>query len=159
MADYCDYEIHVRGTKKAVLMVYAAMRCADDKTITHEGGTEENYVLHFESCCKWEPDAYCDKNWDGKEVDLGGFDEKSLREEQGIDEFTSYTLEDMSAMFHCEIEIHACYPESNSFIHYKDGDTLDEQWAGPDWEADPDEMDEDDYPEEPGEDLSALFDF
>ncbi len=69
-------------------------------------------------------------------------------------------------MIHCEIEIFAGYPESDSasFIHYKEGDTLDEQWAAPDWEADPDEMDEeyypdDYYPEEPREDLRALFDF
>ncbi len=60
MADYCDYEIHVRGTKKAALMVYAAMRSADQKIITYENGTDAEYILHFESCCKWEPDAYDD---------------------------------------------------------------------------------------------------
>lgn len=167
MADYCDYEIHVRGTKKAALMVYATMRSADLKEITFEGGTDDEYTLHFSSCCKWEPDAYCDKKWDGKEIDLSGIDEKSMREETGIDDFMSYSLADMSAMYHCEIEIHACYPEaeSNSFFHYKDGDTLDEQWAAPDWEAAPDDIDEEEggeedfYPDEPREDLSTLFDF
>lgn len=165
MADYCDYEIHVRGTKKAALLAYAAMRCADVKTITHESGTDEEYIIHFGSCCKWEPDAYCDKKWDGKEIDLSGLDEQAIRDENGIDQFEFYPLQDMSAMLHCEIEIYATYAEAEScsFSHYKDGDLLEEQWSGVDWEAteddDIEESEEEYYPDEEFEDLSQKFSF
>lgn len=162
MADYCDYEIHVRGTKKAALMVYATMRSADEKEIRLESGTDEKYVIHFRGCCRWDLDVECDKTWDGNEVDFSNIDEKSMREEQGIEEFTSYPLADMSAMFHCEIEVYAGYQESgsNSFIHYKDGDTLDEQYAAYPLEPDDDgDFPEDYCPDEPADDLSTLFDF
>ena len=82
MADYCDYIIHVRGTKKAALMVFATMRCADDKPISYEGGTDEEYIIHFSGSCKWEPDAYCDKEWNGEEIDLNVLDEGAIRNDQ-----------------------------------------------------------------------------
>lgn len=40
MADICDYNIHVRGTKKAALMVFSSMASGDIKEITHEQGKE-----------------------------------------------------------------------------------------------------------------------
>ena len=61
MANCCDYTIHVRGTKKATLMVLATTRCADDKPISYEGGTDEEFIIHYSRSCKWEPDVYCDK--------------------------------------------------------------------------------------------------
>ena len=161
MANLCDYEIHVRGTKKAALMVYAVMRCADEKAITFEKGTEKDYTLHFSGCCKWEPDAYCDKEWNGEEIDLNSIEEESIRREESVEEFESYKLIDMSGMFHCEIEIYACYEEGEtSFSHYKDGQLLDEQYSMVDmdaFDADIDfEVDEDDSDDE---DMSQLFDF
>ncbi len=165
MANYCDYEIHVRGSKKAALLVYATMRCADEKTITREGGTDEEYIIHFGSCCKWEPDAYCDKKWDGKEIDLSALNEQAIRNEIGIEQFEYYPLQDMSAMLHCEIEIYATYEGEDgcSFNHYKDGNMLEEQWAGVDWEASEDdeieESEEDYFPDEEYEDLSKKFSF
>ena len=149
MADYCDYELHVRGTKKAALMVYAVMRSADLKTIKYEGGADDEYTLHFDSCCKWEPDAYCDREWDGKAADLTGIGEQSMREEQGVEEFTGYRLEDMSGMLHCEIEIYAASPEEGwcSFAHYKDGETLESEFMGEGME----DYDEEEPEEEAGE--------
>lgn len=156
MADYCDYIIHVRGTKKAALMVFATMRCADDKPISYEGGTDEEYIIHFSGSCKWEPDAYCDKKWNGVEIDLNGFDEDDLRNEDGIDDFMFYSLADMSAMLHCEIEIIASYPEPapSCFMHYKDGDTLEEEYCGIDFDYDG----EDDFEEIDAEDGEEFFD-
>ena len=181
MADYCDYIIHVRGTKKAALMVFATMRCADDKPISYEGGTDEEYIIHFSGSCKWEPDAYCDKEWNGEEIDLNVLDEGAIRNEDGIDDFMFYPLKDMSAMFHCEIEIYECYPDNEvcSFTHYKDGDTLEEEYSAIDYEYDDGYFDDDEEIEDvaeieeeeneeddekfdyhgPIEDLTTRFDF
>lgn len=40
MANYCDYEIHVRGKKKAALMMFAVMPVYDSKYIVHEDETD-----------------------------------------------------------------------------------------------------------------------
>lgn len=168
MADYYDYIIHVRGTKKAALMVFATMRCADDKPISYEGGTDEEYIIHFSGSCKWEPDAYCDKEWNGEEIDLNGLDEGAICNEDGIDDFMFYSLKDMSAMFHCEIEIYTSYPEPQPccFIHYKDGDMLEEEYCGIDYDYDDedgfediDEDEDDMFIDGLNEDMSERFDF
>ena len=105
------------------------------------------------------------KNGDGKKVDLSAFDEQAIRDKTGIDQFEFFPLSEMSAMLHCEIEIYATYEgeDSCSFNHYKDGDTLEEQWSGVDWKAaeddDIEESDEEYFIDKEFEDLSKKFSF
>ena len=144
MADLCDYNIHVRGSKKAALMIFSSMACADDKEITYEHGTDEEYILHFNGCCKWNTDAYCDETWNGEEINLDSYDETALRDCE-IDQFMFYKLVDKSAMFHCEIEVYSSCMEEGwcAFSHYKEGDTLEDEYMGEDYEDyDEESMDE-----------------
>ena len=40
MANICNYEIHAKGNKKAVLFFYTTLQTLDYKQITHKEGSE-----------------------------------------------------------------------------------------------------------------------
>ena len=47
MANYCDYEVKVIGSKKAGLMVYESMPCMDFKRFEWEKGIEDSTTIYF----------------------------------------------------------------------------------------------------------------
>lgn len=123
MANYCDYEIHVKGSKKAALIVYATSKCAgkDNYIIAEERG--DDYVIHFTGDCKWNLDAYCE-HFKG-EIDLEAIDENDFDTMADLDLQHTF-LRDKSRILHCEIEAHSWSDESgfDAFEHYKDGEML-----------------------------------
>lgn len=41
MANYCYYDVRVKGSKKACIMVYYSMPCSDDKLIREQKETKD----------------------------------------------------------------------------------------------------------------------
>ncbi len=121
MANICDFKIHVRGTKKAALMLYAAAVAAPyEVDIDYEGGTDDEYIIHFSGSCKWDIDAYCEKRWNKKPIDLSAIDEETIRSnEKFAEKYSQYKMKAKSGMFQCEVEVIAFDEEGEvSFVHY-----------------------------------------
>ncbi len=132
MANICDFKIHVRGTKKAALMLYAtAVAAPYEGDIDYEGGTDDEYIIHFSGSCKWGIDAYCEKRWNKKPIDLSAIDEETIRSNEELaGKYSQYKMKAKSGMFQCEVEVIAFDEEGEySFSHYKDGVLLDEQYT------------------------------
>ncbi len=110
MANYCNYEIHVKGTKKAALMMAAIMASADSKEITHEEGTDENYVVWIEGDCKWSLDAYCEEKKDVV-INLDEYTEEDIRDAD-FDEYWYLTMRQKSEVLGLEILAHSWSDES-----------------------------------------------
>lgn len=53
MANYCNYEVRVRGSKKACLMVYESMPFMDSKDMEWERKEGNLYYSCFTGNCKW----------------------------------------------------------------------------------------------------------
>lgn len=65
MANVCNYEIHIKGSKKAALyFVDMTPSYCRDKEIIHEEGTDNEYIVWMIGDCKWDLDAYCEENPD-----------------------------------------------------------------------------------------------
>ena len=47
MADFCYYDIHVKGSKKACYAFMNSTPALDEFDITLENGDDENFILHF----------------------------------------------------------------------------------------------------------------
>lgn len=128
MANYCNYEIHVKGTKKAALFMYAMMPVYDYKQIIHEEGTEEEYIVWMEGDCKWQLDAYCEEKADVK-IDVEAFTEEYVRnEENGLD-YWYLTMRQKSEVLGIEVLAHSWSRESEfeNFEHYKKGTLISEK--------------------------------
>ena len=93
MADYCNYRIHARGRRAACLMLFLAMPCADSKELITAEGTADDFVIHFESCCKYSLDAYC-KPYDGT-IDCSGLENIKLDADEEIAESDLYEYEEL----------------------------------------------------------------
>lgn len=129
MANICNYEIRVKGSRQAALFVYAAMPCYNEKQICSESGTEDAYELHFTGDCKWHVDSYCRDAWDKEPLDLNTMallDESGYgNEDMGVD-YWYYTLREKSRVAACEIGVF-CWSEESDFMEfacYKDGIAL-----------------------------------
>lgn len=139
MANYCNYEIHVKGTKKAALFMYAMMPVYDYKQITHEEGTEEEYIVWMEGNCKWQLDAYCEEKVDVK-IDAEAFTEEYVRnEENGLD-YWYLTMRQKSEVLGLEVLAHSWSDESefDQFDRYVNGKLISSESEAyksyPDWE-------------------------
>lgn len=122
MANYCDYEVRVKGGKKACLMVYAAMPCLDFKEMEWERKDGNTYHISFTGNCKWSvnfgvKDAL-------KRINVASMSESEI-ERRGTD-YWEYSLRAKSEAFQCEIMVHYWSEESefDQFDHYKNGKVL-----------------------------------
>lgn len=129
MANICNYEIRVKGSKLAALFVYAAMPCYNEKEIRSQRGMEDAYELHFTGDCKWSVDSYCSSTWDKDLPDLSGMglldEDGYVNEEAGVD-YWYYTLREKSRVLSCEIGAYSWSEESAfmEFVLYKNGNAL-----------------------------------
>jgi hypothetical protein len=135
MANICDYEVHVRGNKKAVLGIYAMLPVLDEKRIVHEEGTDSEYIIWIEGDCKWELD-YCCKDNPDIVIDLDGFAEDTLRNGYIGDAYGDLTMRQKSELLGVEILVHSKCPESglDQFDHYLNGELVNaESEVNMDW--------------------------
>ena len=132
MATICNYEIHVKGRKKAALFLFTAMPAYGDKEITHEEGTDEEYILWMKGDCKGSLDAYTEKKL-GITTVLYSLTEDELRnEEVGVD-YWYLPLSLKSKLLKLEILAHSWSVESKfeSFEHYQNGQLVDSKTVRP----------------------------
>ena len=123
MANFCSYEVHVKGHKSATMLVYASMPALEEKVILFQNGNDDDYELHFEGACKWSVNFGVDDSSKPK-VKVSEYDEQSVFEE--ADKYYGISLRAKSECFDCEILVHYWSEESgfDQFDHYKNGKTL-----------------------------------
>lgn len=121
------HEIHLRGPKKAVYMVYHNLLCCDPPDITHEEGTDDSFVMHFMHYTKY--DAYPNEHrwgeadsWDGTPIDLTGIPLEDILANKYTFTYADHDLAAFSGMFGVEIEL----------LH-----TWDDMGDGEEWENGP----------------------
>ena len=126
MATICNYEIHGKGRKKAALFLFAAMASYDDKVITHEEGTDEEYVVWMKGDCKWSLDSGTEEK-PGITIDLDSLTEDDLRNERQVPDYWDLPLRQKSRLLKLEILAHSWSSESEfeSFEHYQNGQLID----------------------------------
>ncbi len=136
MANYCEYEIHVRGKKKAALMMAAIMASADMKEITHEEGSDNNYIVWIRGNCKWSLDAYCEEKPDVT-INLDEYSEDDLRDAD-FEEYWYLTMRQKSEVLGLEILAHAWSDESefDMFEYYDNGRKISSENVNcrPEWD-------------------------
>jgi hypothetical protein len=144
MANYCNYEIHARGPKKAALMLFTMIPCCDSKEITHEEGTDDKYIVHMIGNCKWSLDHYCKENPDVK-INLDEYSEDDVRDEEcGLD-YWYLPMSQKSELLGLEILAHSWSEESeyDQMEEYNNGRLVSCDYAplAPDWCEYEDEFD------------------
>ena len=122
MANYCDYEVRVRGSKQAGHMVYESMPCMDYKDIESERKEGSSYLVIFTGNCKWSVNYGVTDNM--KKVNVNSMSESEIEDKGG--DYWQYSLRAKSEAFQCEIMVHYWSEESgfDQFDHYKNGKIL-----------------------------------
>lgn len=122
MANYCNYEVRVKGSKKAGLMVYESMPCMDFKDFEWEKGSGSATAICFTGNCKWSVNYGVNDNL--KRVNIDSMSESDI-ETKGTD-YWEYSLRAKSEAFQCEIMVHYWSEESgfDQFDHYKNGKVI-----------------------------------
>ena len=126
MANSCGYEIHVKGTKKAALFLAAMLPTYDSKDITHEEGTDEEYIVWVEGNCKWALDYACSEKSDVK-IDLDALTLDDVQNDELGVKYWYLTMRQKSEVLNVEILAHSWSKESEfeCYEHYKEGRLLD----------------------------------
>ena len=135
------YEIHIKGKKIAVLLVWTNILGYGEPYITLEEGSDEDFVMHCEIETKHDgnPFGYTDKDWDGKIADLSIYNEATLRNGEFRYCFENYGLIFLSGYLDVEIETlnnpdDSCVPFC-AFGHYANGNLIAEyEFENPDFE-------------------------
>lgn len=132
MANICNYEIHVKGRKKAALFLFTAMPAYGDKEITHEEGTDEEYILWMKGDCKWYLDSSTEEK-PGITIDLDSLTEDDLSSEKIYLDYWSLPLRQKSELLGVEILAHSwsINEEWESFEHYQNGKLIDSKTIRP----------------------------
>lgn len=126
MANSCGYEIHVKGTKKSALFLAAMLPTYDSKDITHEEGTDEEYIVWVEGNCKWALDYACSEKSDVK-IDLDALTLDDVQNDELGVKYWYLTMRQKSEVLNVEILAHSWSKESEfeCYEHYKEGCLLD----------------------------------
>jgi len=136
MANYCWYQIRVKGKKKNAFMIYHTMPVYDENDIIHQEGTEENYSLIFSGSCKWSLEAYCDNSITNLDINVDDFIGENGELLKNVTDYWYYSLKDKSKLYNCEIEafaeyedydINGDYGDRPTFEHYKNGEVIENQ--------------------------------
>lgn len=104
MANFCEFKFEIRGKKNACY-AFLGSTSAEDHSIDHESGTEENYVIQYSGSCKYFPDAYC-KDWEGDTPVAIPADAKAAFDEAY--KYIPYNLQSRSKMFGIEALCNYC---------------------------------------------------
>ena len=129
MANICNYEIHAKGNKKAVLFFYTTLQTLDYKQITHKEGNDDEYILWIKGNCKWSLDYFCEEK-KNVVIQLNEFDEDTILDERIGFDYWYLTMRQKSEILNIEILAHSWSDESqyDQFDHYKDGNLLSSKY-------------------------------
>lgn len=130
MANYCNYEIHIRGNKKSVLFFCTTLPVLDNKQIIYEKGTDKDYIVWITGNCKWSLDHFCEEK-KNVTINLNKLNEDSLRDESIGFDYWYLTMRQKSELFNLEILAHSWSDESeyDQFDHYKFGKLISSKYA------------------------------
>ena len=122
MANCCEYEVLVRGSKKAGHMVFESMPCMDFKDIENEEKEGSSYTIFFTGDCKWSVNFRVIDQM--KKVNVDSMTYRNIEDKGG--DYMQYSLRAKSEAFQCEIMVHYWSEESgfDQFDHYKNGQIL-----------------------------------
>ena len=122
MANYCNYEIHIRGNKKSVLFFSTTLPVLDNKQIIYEKGTDKDYIVWITGNWKWSLDHFCEEK-KNVIINLNKLNEDCLRDESIGFDYWYLTMRQKSELFNLEILAHSWSDESeyDQFDHYKFG--------------------------------------
>lgn len=129
MANVCNYEIHIKGSKKAALYFVDMMPSyCRDKEIIHEEGTDNEYIVWMIGDCKWGLDAYCEENPDAAaEVadDLERLTEEDIRN-MDTGNYWDLPMQQKSEVLGVEVLAHSWSRDSefDKFDHYLNGELV-----------------------------------
>lgn len=104
MANFCQFEFEVRGKKNACY-AFLGSTSAEDYSIVHEEGTDDNYVIQYSGSCKYFPDAYCEEWKKDTPVNIPDDAKEAFAK---ADEYTPYDVQSRSKMFGIEVLCNYC---------------------------------------------------
>ena len=69
MANYCSFEIRIKGKRGNALLLCHSIPTMDGGSITYAKGTDDAYEMRFRGSCKWSVNFNVTDDWDGIEID------------------------------------------------------------------------------------------
>ncbi len=125
MANICEYEVRVLGSKKAGLFVFEAMPSYDNKELTEIIAIGDSFQTRFIGDCKWDIDYGTEDSMDS--IDVDAMSESDICAE-GLD-YWNCSLRAKSKALKCEIYVHSWSTDSEyeRYDHYKNGKVLDKK--------------------------------
>lgn len=143
------YEIHVKGKKKAVLLVLENAVGYTAPEITFEQGDDDTYIVHCEIETKWDADPFGDgESWDGTCVNLDNYSYEGIKKGDYLLCFNGVGTKTLSGMLNVEIEMvnrpDDSYNLSCAFEYYVNGKMVESgQYKNPEFEGEePEDEDE-----------------
>lgn len=141
MANYCFYEVRVKGSKQSVQLVYNSMPVFEHIEITDHKSAAGKYEMTFEGNCKWSVNWQTDDSWNQGKKDFPPMNKDEMM--SVAEEYIYVSLRAKSEIFDCDILVHYWSPESefDQFDHYKKGKCIKKRkiWYDPknqfDWSA------------------------
>ncbi len=123
MANICEYKVIEKGKKNACYAFFGSMSVLDNKWVTDESGSNEEFTLRFQGDCKWSVDSYCEP-WEGEcPVQLPEDAEEAQYEAE--EKYWYKTVKDRSRMFGVEVWCNSAdvdFPVQEYFEHYISGE-------------------------------------
>ena len=125
MANICEYEVRVLGSKKAGLFVFEAMPSYNNKELTEIIAIGDSFQTRFIGDCKWDIDYGTEDSMDS--IDVDAMSESDICAE-GLD-YWNCSLRAKSKALKCEIYVHSWSTDSEyeRYDHYKNGKVLDKK--------------------------------
>lgn len=123
MANYCSFEIRIKGKRGNTLLLCHSIPTMDGGSITYAKGTDDAYEVHFRGSCKWSVNFNVTDDWEGSEIDtdLNALPE-TIFEDIGSN-FWDYSLRAKSRALECEVQAHYWSEETgfDYFDHFVNG--------------------------------------
>ena len=147
MANYCDYEIHVRGKKMDALMMYAILPAYDGKTIINEKGSDSDYIVWIKGNCKWSLNHRTEEDPNAS-INANDYSEDEIRNADCGIPFWSLPIEQKAKLLDVEMLISSTFEgeDYGLFEHYKSGELVNSEEFEveeeiPEWDEVEDEYD------------------
>ena len=125
MANIVNYELHIKGSRKACEFFVESYHCYEAR-IKRQKETKDGYIMHIVGELPWGVDARSNMEYKGNSLSDDEID--NLRAEENL----NYNLKSKSKMLNCEIEIHAWCNDGDKteeYYHFKDGEILHEEFV------------------------------
>ena len=118
MANFCNFDIFLRGKRGNVILVYNSFASYNGVDVLYAGGTDTYYEAHIQGSCAWSVNYNVTDQWDGAEAsqDLNRLSENKLRKLG--EQCTGYSLRAKSRVLQCDIMAHY-WSEETGFDHFE----------------------------------------